>query len=381
MVRRSLLRVRTGALLGTVSVAAVLLVTAVAAVLAGATSLTLAVIGGGPGPSIATATAVEWVVPVVASALAFVGLDAVVYALRSGASGHSAPRDRSSSALELTARARRIAQRANVPDPEVRVLDSPVPNSFTTGPSPTIYVTSALRERLSDGELDAVLAHELAHVGNGDPGLLAATGGVAHVAGEWIRTAARCCVAALAMLVALFALAVPVAWLGATPLIERLPGVAAALVVHRTLLVVALGTALASAGIGLALVPAYLLCLGLARRFARTRELAADAAAATITGSPGELASALERLSTTERKPGRDARASGGPIRACSLVSGPVVGSTGPVAGTRDGEDPDPTSGSAVPGVTDLALANAHPPVDERIRRLRGTNPARRFGR
>jgi heat shock protein HtpX len=63
------------------------------------------------------------------------------------------------------------AQRAGLPMPKVYVMDTESPNAFATGRSPshaTVAVTTGIRRLLTSEELGAVLAHEMAHVGNRD---------------------------------------------------------------------------------------------------------------------------------------------------------------------------------------------------------------------
>ena len=66
----------------------------------------------------------------------------------------------------------RLAAQAGVPKPDIAIVDAErAPNAFATGRSPktaTIVVTSGLVEQLDEDELEAVLAHELAHVVNRD---------------------------------------------------------------------------------------------------------------------------------------------------------------------------------------------------------------------
>jgi heat shock protein HtpX len=72
---------------------------------------------------------------------------------------------------ELYAAVRRLAQQADVPAPDLQLVDSDVPNAYTVGFTPsssTIVVTSGLLDTLAEDELRAVLAHELAHVTNRD---------------------------------------------------------------------------------------------------------------------------------------------------------------------------------------------------------------------
>ncbi|EGY53260.1 protease HtpX [Neisseria shayeganii] len=63
------------------------------------------------------------------------------------------------------------AKQWNLQMPEVAVYASPEPNAFATGASRNkslVAVSTGLLERMSRDEVEAVLAHEMAHVGNGD---------------------------------------------------------------------------------------------------------------------------------------------------------------------------------------------------------------------
>jgi len=63
------------------------------------------------------------------------------------------------------------ASMAALPMPKVYVIESDSPNAFATGRNPqhaTVAVTSGIRQLLTREELGAVLAHEMAHVGNRD---------------------------------------------------------------------------------------------------------------------------------------------------------------------------------------------------------------------
>jgi len=64
-----------------------------------------------------------------------------------------------------------VAIGAGVPAPKLYVIDSPVPNAFATGRDPehgTIAVTSGLIKLLDRQELEGVVAHEMAHIKNYD---------------------------------------------------------------------------------------------------------------------------------------------------------------------------------------------------------------------
>ena len=64
-----------------------------------------------------------------------------------------------------------IARRLNISMPEVWVYESPDPNAFATGPSKNnsmVAVSTGLLQNLKEDEVQAVLAHEMGHVYNGD---------------------------------------------------------------------------------------------------------------------------------------------------------------------------------------------------------------------
>jgi heat shock protein HtpX len=65
----------------------------------------------------------------------------------------------------------RQARQANLPVPEVGVYDSPEVNAFATGPSKSrslVAVSTGLLRAMKQDEVEAVLAHEVSHIGNGD---------------------------------------------------------------------------------------------------------------------------------------------------------------------------------------------------------------------
>ncbi len=72
---------------------------------------------------------------------------------------------------ELHRMVERLAAEAGIPKPRVAVVQSPVPNAFATGRSPSnavVAVTDSIQRLLTREELEAVVAHELAHVKNRD---------------------------------------------------------------------------------------------------------------------------------------------------------------------------------------------------------------------
>lgn len=73
--------------------------------------------------------------------------------------------------LELNRIVENLAITAGLPKPRVYVIDDPAPNAFATGRNPAhgaIAVTTGLIQRLDRSELEGVIAHELAHIGNRD---------------------------------------------------------------------------------------------------------------------------------------------------------------------------------------------------------------------
>ncbi|SEH67036.1 heat shock protein HtpX [Halopenitus malekzadehii] len=75
----------------------------------------------------------------------------------------------------LSDRVRKLAIQANTPTPAVQVLDVDDPVTFTlgSGGDATIVVSCSIIDRLDNNELDAVLAHELAHLKNHDTRIIA----------------------------------------------------------------------------------------------------------------------------------------------------------------------------------------------------------------
>ena len=65
----------------------------------------------------------------------------------------------------------RLTQQAQLPMPEVGIYESPEVNAFATGPSQSrslVAVSSGLLRAMRRDEAEAVLAHEVSHIKNGD---------------------------------------------------------------------------------------------------------------------------------------------------------------------------------------------------------------------
>ncbi|HBT81510.1 zinc metalloprotease HtpX [Candidatus Giovannonibacteria bacterium RIFCSPHIGHO2_01_FULL_48_47] len=64
-----------------------------------------------------------------------------------------------------------LAITAGIPKPKIYLVDSPQPNAFATGRDPehaVVAVTSGILKIMNRAELEGVLAHEMSHIGNRD---------------------------------------------------------------------------------------------------------------------------------------------------------------------------------------------------------------------
>ncbi|MUV90400.1 M48 family metalloprotease [Halapricum sp. CBA1109] len=217
--------------------------------------------------------------------------------------GHRAAIDRVKGSFGLTAaiaadtsvqeRVKRLSAVAGRRPPLTEVLDSDEPNSFAVGAGKTarIYVTRGLLERLDGEELDAVLAHELAHLQNRDTTLLTAAQFVPATTGRWLGTYAD------AAMLSESADVDGAAGGGARGIFFYLMPVIPVVAVARVVSLVSL------------------------RLLARSRERAADRAAARLCGSPTALATVLEAIDGTDR-PHTDARFDAAHVRELCLLDG-----------------------------------------------------------
>ena len=111
----------------------------------------------------ATAGAVIWVL------IAYKFHQSMIDALTGGREVTRAEQPRLYNLLENLCIAR------GIPMPKLKIMESGALNAFATGLNQKQYsitVTSALVDRLNDAELEAVLAHELTHIRNGDVRML-----------------------------------------------------------------------------------------------------------------------------------------------------------------------------------------------------------------
>ncbi|MEZ3143156.1 M48 family metallopeptidase [Halobaculum sp. MBLA0143] len=262
---------------------------------------------------------------------------------------------------ELHARLTRLAGTADAPVPDLAVVDSAVPNSCSVAGSAagTVVVSAGLLSELDDEELDAVLAHELAHLRNRDAVVLTLASFLpAVVAGDYSpvsdlglddRPAGAQWLLGGAVVAAGYFLAAP-----------SLPApawTASSFVAYAGALVgvVVLG--------GIALGVAATATLFLARELSREREFAADRAAAELTGSPAAVAGALQRLADAGPTATDARRARAAHVAELSLL---------PFGFERDSSSPETSLFDSFSLDT-----RAHPPVERRVEALTDTAAAR----
>ncbi len=169
---------------------------------------------------------------------------------------------------DLHRRMDRLSQQADVPKPTVAVADTQVPNAFATGrnkKNATVAVTTGLLRSLNEDELDAVLAHELAHVKNRDVMVMTIASFLSTIAFFIVRWG----------------------WLLGGNNRQGAPVIVAII----------------------ASLVVWVISFLLIRALSRYREYSADRGAALITGKPGALASALMTIDgRMDRVPKEDLR-------------------------------------------------------------------------
>ena len=205
---------------------------------------------------------------------------------------------------------RGLAQRAGIPMPKVYIVPNEAPNAFATGRSPqhaAVAVTNGILRLLSPEELEGVLAHELAHIQHRD---------------TLISTIAATLAGVIVMLANMARWAALFGGIGGRDEEDRGGG--------------ALGFIFMAI---LAPIAATLIQLAISR----SREYLADDGSARLTRNPGRLANALEKLEyAAERIP-----MNANPATSHLFIVNPLRGRSL------------------------FSLFSTHPPIEERIARLR----------
>jgi heat shock protein HtpX len=214
-------------------------------------------------------------------------------------------------APELYRVVQHLAQRAGIPMPRVYIIPDDAPNAFATGRNPqhgAVAVTEGIMRILNEDELAGVLAHELGHIRNRD---------------TLIMTVAATLAGAITMLAHM------AQWGAIFGGFGRRDGEDSGGSGVFGLLFMAILAPIAATLIQLAI--------------SRSREYFADSTGAAITGAPQGLARALEKLHYASQRLPMEAN----PATAHLFIVNPLTG------------------GSL------MNLFSTHPPIEERIRRLR----------
>lgn len=224
------------------------------------------------------------------------------------------------------------ALRADIPKPRVYVIENDSPNAFATGRNPknaAIAVTTGIRRLLNRDELGAVIGHELAHVGNRD-------------------TLIMTTVATMAMAIGMIAMIARFAMFfggfggrgrGGGGGYGAIVGIVGILVVAIVLPIVATVVRLA---------------------ISRSREYQADATGAKTSGNPLALASALEKLEMGSQRR---------PMKVNEAVAHLYI--VNPLTGKNKDDNGHRHTDMAVSGGGFSKLFSTHPPIPERVKRLR----------
>ena len=218
-------------------------------------------------------------------------------------------------APRLYATVRDLTQRAKLPMPRVYLSPNQQPNAFATGRNPShaaVCVTQGLLEALPERELRGVLAHELGHVKHRD----ILIGSVAAAFATGITFLAR-----MAIYAQIFGGGRNERNRGENPL---------------TLIAMAIFAPIAAGLMQMAL--------------SRSREFDADRFGATVSGDPGALADALERIEGWAKRIPMDIS----PQQATAYIVNPLTGRK----------------------VTFAGLFSTHPATAERVSRLRAMRAA-----
>ncbi len=212
----------------------------------------------------------------------------------------------------------RLCALADLPVPRLAVMPTDIPNAFSAGRSPTrgvVVVTEGLLGDLDDAELEAVVAHELAHIANRDAFVMTIAAAPSMVGRKLLW--------GFALLP--FTAAGPKKILAAIAVLYLLPLLFLGWIV-------------------------YALATLLVMSITRYREFVADRGSAILTGAPEQLGSALQKIAgAMPLIPQRDLREVTG-MNALFVLPARTEG---------DGFEVDP-----------LRIFPTHPPLDHRLERL-----------
>ncbi len=206
---------------------------------------------------------------------------------------------------------------AGLPMPRVYVIEDTAINAFATGRNPkhaVVCATTGCLDRLNKTELEGVIAHELSHVGNYDirfMTLVVVLVGIITLLGDWLLR---------------------FSFFGGRKNDDKEGG-----------------NVLAIAGIILALLSPIIATL-IQLAVSRQREFLADSSGALLTRYPEGLASALEKIASDQE-----------PLEVANKATAHLY-IANPLKNQKDGVG------------WFSKMFNTHPPIEERIKRLREMN-------
>ncbi len=216
----------------------------------------------------------------------------------------------------------RLTRKAGMPMPRIYVIPSETPNAFATGRNPAhaaVAVTEGIMRLLDDRQLEGVIAHELTHVRNRDiliSTIAAAVAGLISSLGHAIQWGAM------------------LGGFGGRRDDDERGGGAIEMLAWAIL--------------------APLIALVIQLAVSRSREFAADAGGAELVGDPEPLAEALLALESGNKAIPYQY---GGPATAHLFIVQPFSGMGGSL----------------------MNLFSTHPPIEERVRRLREMRRGMRY--
>ena len=215
-----------------------------------------------------------------------------------------------------------LADRYEMPMPKVAIIDTSIPNAFATGRNPKnalVAVTTGIQRRLNERELQAVIGHELAHVANRDMRVLAI---------------ANFLVTLTSFLMTMLFWNMLFGGMGG----RRGNNGGGLMVVYLVTIIV------------------YFIGQLLVLALTRYREYGADHTGAEISGDPGGLADALEKISgTVNTIPDKD-------LRKLQTANAFLI------------------IPAALKGEGSMNLFSTHPPLEERVKRLRELEQRMQYG-
>ncbi len=223
---------------------------------------------------------------------------------------------------------------AGLPTPRIYIIDDTAPNAFATGRDPkhaVVCVTTGILQKLEKTELEGVIAHELSHIGNYDirvMTLVVVLVGTITLLADWFMRAS---------------------FFGGRRSYDREGG--------------QLKTILMIAGLILAILSPIIATL-IKLAVSRKREYLADASGALLTRHPEGLARALEKISADTE-----------PLEAANkatahlYIVNPFHEDRGP-SSALDGLRTTSAEGRS----WFAKMFNTHPPVEDRIAKLRNMN-------